>query len=366
MKKEFFLSILFGKRRGFLATFIRTALSAFTYPYLVILSIRNAFYEHGIIKSCKLPVNVISIGNITMGGTGKTPLVELTAMYLQKKGKKTAILSRGYGSHSHSAAKNDVSGNNSNQKEHDIVNDECVSLSENLKDTPILIGKDRAQNGERAIRDYGVNCLILDDGFQHLRIKRDIDIVVIDSLNPFAGESLIPRGTLREPVKNLCRANLFVLSHCNMIDKNTLNSIYTNLHHINSNTQICESIHKPTYIENIRDNSILEPEWLKGKRIYGICAIGNPDSFEFTLKELGADLVKLQVFRDHHYYTQKELDDIISESQSLGSEAIVVTQKDIVKIRNMNTNNANILSLKIEMQITKGLEFYEKAIARML
>ena len=129
---------------------------------------------------------------------------------------------------------------------------------------------------------------------------------------------------------------------------------------------VCESIHRPVHIENITDGSILGPEWLMGKRIYGLSAIGNPESFTYTLKGLGADLIKHRKFHDHHNYNRKEITDIISEAKSLNADAIVVTQKDIVKIRNMDIKGFNILSLKIEIQITKGIELYEEAIDRVL
>ncbi len=157
-----------------------------------------------------------------------------------------------------------------------------------------LVGKDRVSNGKKAIREFGVDCLLLDDGFQHLKLKRDLDIVVIDSLNPFGGENLIPRGSLREPLKNLGRADLFIISHCNQSKKQIIKSIYTKLNYVNNDAPVCESIHRPVHIESMTDGSILGPEWLMGKRIYGLSAIGNPESFTYTLKGLGADFNKAQ------------------------------------------------------------------------
>jgi tetraacyldisaccharide 4'-kinase len=229
-----------------------------------------------------------------------------------------------------------------------------------------LLGKDRVQSGERAIRDYGVDCLILDDGFQHLKLKRDLDIVVIDTLNSISDDFLIPRGTLRGPLKDLNRADLFILSHCDLCDDQTLKTIYTKLRYINADIPICETVHKPVHIENIKDNSIEKPEWLRGKRVYVLCAIGNPESFKSTLIGLGADVIGSKVYRDHHSYLQSDLDEVVAESESLDPDAIVVTQKDIVKIRSKDIGNANFVSLKIEMQITKGAEFYEGAIDRIM
>ncbi len=355
MIKEYYLSILSGRQKGFVATLIKSTLSTLTYPYLAVLKARNVLYGNGIIKSTKLPVRVFSIGNITTGGTGKTPLVENMAKALHQNGKKVAILSRGYGS-------NNLLQKNNN----DDVNDECLALRENLRDVQVLVGKDRVRSGEKAIRNYGVDCIILDDGFQHFKLSRDLDIVVIDSLNPFGGEYLIPRGSLREPLKNLCRADIFIISHCDQRSEKTVKSINTRLKQLNADAVICESIHRPVQIESVADSSILKPEWLKGKRVYGLSAIGNPESFGSTLKGLGADLIKHRVYCDHHVYTLDEIDRAVSEANSLGTDAIVVTQKDIVKIRNMNIEGANILSLKIELVITKGIGLYNEAIDRAL
>ncbi len=354
MIKEFYLSILSSQQKGLVATLIKSTLSTLTYPYSVVLKTRNVLYKNGFIKSTKLPVKVFSIGNITTGGTGKTPLVEIMAKTLHQSGRKVAILSRGYGS------------NNLSQKNNDIVNDECLVLRENLQDVQIFAGKDRVKNGEKVIRNYGIDCIILDDGFQHFKLRRDLDVVVIDSLNPFGGEYLVPRGSLREPLKNLRRADIFIISHCDQSSENAIKSICMRLKQLNADAPVCESIHRPVHVEDLTGSSILELEWLKGKRIYGLSAIGNPESFAFTLKELGADLIKHRIYYDHHVYTMEEIDGVVSEANSLGADAIVVTQKDIVKIKKMNIKGANILSLKIELEITKGIELYNEAIDRVL
>ena len=353
MVKEYYLSILSGQQRGFIAAIVKSTLSAFTLPYLVVLNTRNALYRNDIVKSTRLPVKAISIGNITTGGTGKTPLVEFSAKYLGEIGRKVAVLSRGYG------------GDNSSQEGEEIVNDECLALIENLRDVPVLAGKDRAKNGEKAINDFRVDCVVLDDGFQHLRLKRDLDIVVIDALNPFGGEHLIPRGSLREPLQNLERADLFIISHCDQGNEQTIRSIYSKLNLINHNAPVCESIHSPVHFDKIDDSSVVELAWIKGKRVYALSAIGNPQSFAYTLKGLGAGLVKHKAFQDHHIYTMKDIDNAISEAHALGTDTIVVTQKDIVKIRKMNIKDANILSLRIEIKITRGVDLYKAAIDRV-
>ena len=366
MIKEYYLSILSGHQRDFFATLFRLFLTVLTFLYLAVLHTRNALYRYGITKRKTLPAKVISIGNITAGGTGKTPLVEFLARYLRTKKKKIAILSRGYGGRVPSTSECVKSAEDGKCNNQNDVNDEYLILRENLEGIPILLGKDRLYNGEKAIFNYGSECLILDDGFQHIKLKRDLDIVVIDALNPFAGEYLIPRGFLREPLKGLKRADLFVISHCNQINEDRLRTLYTKLQNFNKNIDICESIHEPVHLENISDNSLWNTSWLRGKRIYGLCAIGNPQSFAATLKELGVCLIQFHTYPDHHAYTQAELDNVVAEAKHLGADAIVVTQKDAVKLKNKDIHATNVMSLKIEIRITKGIEFFEEAVSNIL
>ncbi|GJQ58567.1 MAG: tetraacyldisaccharide 4'-kinase [Candidatus Scalindua sp. AMX11] len=366
MIKRYYLSILSGNEKGIISEFFRFFLLPFAFLYFIVLLTRSALYKYGIVKRHRLPVTVISIGNITTGGTGKTPFVEYVARYLSSKKKRMAILSRGYGGHTVVEPENTQSSEDNTGEARSGVNDECLVLGENLNNVPILLGSDRVRNGHKAIRDYGVAFLILDDGFQHLRLKRDLDVVVIDALNPFAGECLIPRGALREPLKSLERADLFLLSHCNQIQEEGLRTIYTKLKNFNSIAPICESNHQPVHVENLADNRRVEASWLRKKRVYGLCAVGNPQSFSNTLRELGAEVIQFRTFQDHHAYTQAELDDIISEAKSLSVDAIVVTQKDAVKIRNKSIHDVSIMSLAIEIRITKGAKHLEAALSNLL
>lgn len=322
--------------------------------YRLILKCREFLYRRGILKKTKVPVPVISIGNITMGGTGKTPTVEFVARYLSEKGKKVAILSRGYAGV---------------QSSESFVNDEYLVLSENLPNIPNLLGKNRVKNVATAIGEYGAECLILDDGFQHWRLERDLDIVVIDALNPFGFERLIPQGTLREPLRNLRRAHIFVISHCDQCPQNSIDLIKQRLKQINDNAPIVETAHYPSLIESLYDHTILETSWLNGKIVYAFCGLGNPNSFKLTLEGLGARVSKFECFPDHHFYKQEELDVIIREAESLGAEAIITTQKDGVKIKRLNTaplNEKPLLVLKIALRILKGKAALEEVMIRIM
>ncbi|MGR3311422.1 MAG: tetraacyldisaccharide 4'-kinase [Candidatus Brocadiales bacterium] len=338
---------------------IRASLFIPAFCYRLILEFREFLYKRGILKKAKVSVPVISIGNITMGGTGKTPMVEFVARYLSGKGKKVAILSRGY-----AGVRSSEFGVRS---EESFVNDEYLVLSENLPDIPNLLGKDRVKNAATAIGKYDAQCLILDDGFQHWKLERNLDIVVIDALNPFGFERLIPQGTLREPLRNLRRAHIFVLSHCDQCPQDSLDLIKQRLKQINDNAPIVETVHAPSHLESLYDHVNRETSWLNGKRVYAFCGLGNPESFKLTLKGLGARVSKFDYFPDHHFYNQAELDGIIKEAEGLGAEAIITTQKDGVKIKTLNTRvgaycNTPLLVLKIEVRILKGKD----ALCKML
>ncbi len=366
MIKEYYLSILSGHKNDLISAPIRFLLSSFSLLYLIVLQIRRALYSNRIVKSHRLSVKVISVGNITTGGTGKTPLVEFLAHYLTSQDKKIAILSRGYGDQTAAVLAKEPLSRDCTIEGTLNVNDEYLLLRDNLDNIPVLLGRDRIVNGQKAIRDYGAECLILDDGFQHIKLKRDLDIVVIDALNPFSGEHLIPRGTLREPLKGLERADLVVLSHCDQVPESDLRAIYSKLQDFKPPTPICESNHQPVYLESLLDKRRVETSWLSKKRVYGLCAIGNPQSFANTLKELGADVVQFRTFLDHHAYTQVELDDTITEAKSLHVDAIVVTQKDAVKMKRLTFQDVSIMSLVIKIRLTKGASFLDEAISNLL
>lgn len=378
--EKYFVSIIRSEHS--IGVIIRASLFIPSGFYWLILKCREFLYRRGILKKVKAPVPVISIGNITMGGTGKTPMVEFVAKYLSEKGKKVAILSRGYASRVMSQ-ESGVKGKDSGLKTHDsrLTNDEYLVLSENLPDIPNLLGKNRVKSARTAIGEYGAECLILDDGFQHWGLERNLDIVVIDALNPFDLERLIPQGALREPLQNLRRAHIFVLSHCDQCLQSSLDLIKRRLKQVNDNAPIVETVHYPVQLCSLNQpasggETLLSTEWLNGKRIYAFCALGNPESFRLTLNGLGARVSKFTCFPDHHFYKQGELDVIIREAESLGAEAIITTQKDGVKIKSLNpplppfskggmVGIIPLLVLKIEVRVVSGKDALESALSTM-
>ncbi|HHT9157207.1 MAG TPA: tetraacyldisaccharide 4'-kinase [Candidatus Tripitaka californicus] len=362
--RELYLSIASGRRGGAAAFVTLNALRPASYLYGGLLWTRGLLYRHGVLPTVRLPLPVISVGNITLGGTGKTPLVELLARFLTERGKKVAILSRGY------------AGTNG-------TSDEFMEFRERLPHVPFLLGKDRLASARTAIEEFHPQCLLLDDGFQHWGLARDLDIVVIDTLSPFGSGHLLPAGTLREPPSSLKRAGLFVLSRTNLCPPERLQDIKGHLLHLNSLTPIIETVHHPLYLEDMNGNRV-EVSYLNGKKTFAFCGLGNPTSFEKTLQSLGANVVGFKSFSDHHHYTPEECKGLTSEAIKLGAEAIVTTCKDRVKLvgaysralgRFAVANNTPLqdndcplpfFALRIEMRITRGQEALASALSRIL
>ncbi|MDR4506962.1 MAG: tetraacyldisaccharide 4'-kinase [Candidatus Brocadiaceae bacterium] len=337
---------------------IRFALLFLSKIYGFFIKTRIFFYRVGILKTKHLPIIVISVGNITVGGTGKTPVTQFISQYIQNKGKKVAIISRGYRAKIRQSNGTDVS---------ESCNDEYLLFKENVPDIPHLMNSDRIKSGREAINLFQAEYLLLDDGFQHLRIDRDLDIVLIDALNPFGYEQIIPRGLLREPLIELKRAHMIMLTHVDQCRREKIDSIRERLHKIVHGIPIIETVHKPICLEFFTDSKRLDYHWLKGKRIYAFCAIGNPVSFKKSIENLGGIILNFRIFPDHHVYTRSELRALHSEAQRFKPDAILITQKDKVKIRNnISAWKVPLLTLKMEIRIVRGYTFFEKKIDALL
>ncbi|MDO8142018.1 MAG: tetraacyldisaccharide 4'-kinase [Candidatus Brocadiales bacterium] len=337
---------------------IQKILYPFSKIYGFVVKTRIFFYKKGILKCVRLPVPVISVGNITAGGTGKTPVVEYIARYLQAKGKRVAILSRGYAAR----IRQEDSFTDKN-----VCNDEYLLFKENIPDIPNILNKDRVKGGLAAIKRFQAECLVLDDGFQHLRLARDLNIVIIDALNPFGYEQVIPRGMLREPLGGIKRAGMIILSHVDQCSRDKIAIINNRLREITGNVPVVETVHKPICLESVKDTARLDINCLRGKRVFAFCAVGNPVSFRKSVENLGAELAGFRVFPDHHVYTLSELQELNAEAKSIKPDAIVITQKDRVKIgNNLRIWEFPLWTLKIEICIVSGGEIFENKINAVL
>lgn len=302
----------------------------FSFIYYMIIVLRNFFYRTGIFKQQILNAKVISIGNITWGGTGKTPAILFIAEKLMKYNRKIAILTRGYG------------------------NDENKLISSQLGCVPVLVDKDRVKSGKKAISEHSVDTLLLDDGFQYRKLHRNLDIVCIDATNPFGNGWMIPAGSMRESKKSLKRADCFLITRVDLV-QNT-KEIEGTLNDINPRALIVKSIHSVDNFFRLKDKTLVDINMFKNKEIVLLSAIGNPDSFEQTILNIGLKVKKHYIFRDHHHYKEKDLKRINNFCTENNINTVITTEKDAVRLiaANCQLLTANSLILSIKLKITKN------------
>jgi len=332
MNQDDFHKLISGQKSGPGIVLLRLLLDIAAIGYSIAVRLRNFLYSKGWLKAHRADAVVISIGNITVGGTGKTPLVVWLCKQLTENLKpKTnnyncAILTRGYKAIKDSRGKTQ----DSRGKTQDY-RDEPAILIEKCPEVKVIINPDRVGGAVEAINKFDAKVLIMDDGFQHRRLVRDLDIVAIDATRPFGYGKMLPAGLLREPVSSLKRADGFVITRCDQITENGISQIEKKLRAINPTIVIARSIHAPAYVKSM-DNKEISLEYLKGKKIFAFCGIGNPDAFLNTIKQLRANLVGSKVYNDHHHYTNDCLADIYEQAGALKADLILTTQKDWTKI----------------------------------
>ena len=298
----------------------------------------------------KMKAKVVCIGNLTVGGTGKTPAVLLVAETLRKRGHEVAIISRGYG---RQAPKSEVTvlldGRETDWRR---CGDEpwMIHQSLNGQGVPVLVCPDRARAGELAVEMYGSKVLILDDGFQHLRMQRDLDIVLVNARDPFGGGRLLPSGDLREPLSSIRRAGMIVITHADRVTSAELARLRDDIERLHPGVQVVESAHKADHLLDVKTESKLALSLLKGKAVVALSGIGDPLSFETQLEALGASVAQSWRYPDHHPYTSLELKSI---ENLRGGLPLVTTHKDFVRLpvdwRELLGGEVFVLGIKLEL-----------------
>lgn len=333
---------------GVFIPFVKAALWILSQIYWFLLALRRLFYRIGILKRHGLSLPVISVGNLTLGGVGKTPLIEYLVRILKENGFRPVVLTRGY------MAK---------KAGHQAQGSDEAAMVEAKWHVPVLAGADRFKNAKKFMEKIPVDVFLLDDGFQHWRLGRDLDIVAIDATNPWGNGHLLPRGILREPKKALSRADIFVLTKIDLGNER-LEDIRKDLAAINPKAPIVEAIHKPVLFSDLRSNDELDLASIQGERICTVCGVGSPNSFIKTLVELEADIDEHFAFLDHHVYSAADIQTMIHQCQKKGIAVLVTTEKDAVKLGaflNLFPDSIRVLSLKIEIVIVSGEgEFLER------
>ena len=374
--EQFGIDVVLERRHGVRASILRGILYGLSFVYERIVQLRLYFYRKRILRERALGCLVISVGNLTVGGTGKTPIVEKFARALKAGGRRVAILSRGYKSVPRKRSWLDrlrrsmveppriVSDGKSLLLDSRTAGDEPYMLAHNLKDVVVLVDKDRVKSGLLAIDKWKIDTLLLDDGLQYLHLKHRLDIVLVDRQAPFGNEFLLPRGTLREAPRNLRRASYI------FITKSTGESnqaLVKRIRRYNRTAEIIECAHKPLYLQNVFTGERLSLESLHDAFIGSICGIAAPESFEGALKKLGAHVDLAKRYIDHHYYTEAELTTFINRCIRRDLVMIVTTEKDAVRMPHLPEPEVKvpICFLRVEIEILSGHENWEHCVARI-
>ena len=345
--RALYLDAIGGKRADGAARALTFSLGLLSRIYGLSIRRRNRSFDGGR-GVASLEVPVLSIGNITVGGTGKTVLVEDLARRLLRLGLRPLILSRGY-------------------KGDSGANDEFQLLAENLPDVPHVTGKDRLAAAGEGLSRHRPDVIILDDGFSHRSLARDLDIVTIDALCPFGYGHLLPRGLLREPPASLARADLIVLTRSDLIGSQECRSIETELARLSGKAGVVKAFHNPWRAVDVARNRVVDHLSLSGKTSYVFCAIGNPLGFKLTVEKLSIPIVGQSYFIDHHRYTVGDLRAIEKAARAGGAECLLVTQKDRVKLTRIGYNwRLPIYSIDVRMAYLSGEEILEERIARVV
>lgn len=343
----------------------RSLLGLFSLAYGVGVVTRKLLYSAGVIKSHRLRAKVICIGNLTTGGTGKSPAVLLAAQTLRRKNENVAILSRGYGRKDTSKEPCVLLENNTIHWT--VCGDEPWMMHRSLHglSIPILVNSDRVRAGQEAMAYFHSKVLIMDDGFQHHTLKRDLDIVLINARDPFGGGRLLPLGNLREPLSGLARAHLVVLTHVDQVPAASVEKLREDVQALHPEVPIVESIHKGDYLLDLKTDKKKRLSFLKGTAVVAVSGLGDPGGFEGLLTAAGAELVQKWRYPDHHPFSEEEIKSIENVRRSRGAEIpIITTFKDFPRLPEnwKDIFIGDVYALGIKLEIVKGKTLWNKAL----
>ncbi len=330
-----FRELVSGQRRGLLAGAVRGLLRLGESPYGWAMRLRNRRYDLGRAEVHRVGVPVISVGNLSLGGTGKTPLVEWIARYYREQGLRVGLVSRGYAAGA------------------DGMNDEALELQLALPEVPHLQNRDRVAAARAVVEQHDSQRIILDDGFQHRRLARDLDIVLLDATGPFGYEHVFPRGTLREPLAGLGRADVVILSRADMLDEEARKEVQRRVLQLAPDAVWCEVVHGASGLVN-SSGEVQSLDLLSRDRVGAFCGIGNPAGFRHTLESLGCELVAWREFPDHYRYTPEDLKSLTRWASD--ADLVLCTRKDLVKLRDVALGDVPVWALGIELRFLTGEE----------
>jgi tetraacyldisaccharide 4'-kinase len=345
--QDYYRALVTGERRGPQAALLRLGLRMASVPYGMATAVRNRLFDRGWKQVQRAGVPVVSIGNLTVGGTGKTPCVEYVARRLRQWERQVAILSRGYGSDTG-------------------PNDEALVLEANLPDVPHLQGADRVALAKIAVEELESDVLVLDDGFQHRRLGRDLDLVLVDATRPWGWGYLLPRGLLRESPRGLRRAGAILLTRCDQAAAAAIAHLKDQLARLAPQAPVLETSHQATVWIDAEERSC-PLERFQGRTVAAFCGLGNPDAFRRTLHDLGMTVRAFRTFPDHHAYTRPDVEALLSWARQEATEGVVVTtQKDLVKLRLTRLGERELWALRIQLRIHAGQDALDRKLKEAL
>jgi tetraacyldisaccharide 4'-kinase len=375
------VDVVLGRRADTGATVYGAVLQALSWLFNGIVQLRLWLYRHRILHDQPLGCLVVVVGNLTVGGTGKTPVVEKFARALRDRGRKVAILSRGYKSkapppwkkvwralsHTAEPPPRIVSDGTRVLLDSEQAGDEPFMLARNLPGVVVLVDKNRVKAGAFAIKRFGCDTLVLDDGFQYLPLKGRLNLLLVDKTNPFGNGHLLPRGILREPVKHLRRANYVFLTKSNGRRDPEVEALIARH---NPQADIIECAHRPRYLQLCgagpeAPGARVPLEWLKGRRIVAFSGIATPESFEKFLRDLGAVVMARERFLDHYRYTPEDLAGLFAEAGRQGAECLVTTEKDAVRLPAPERGPLPVYYLRLEIEIIRGAADFDEAVGKI-
>ena len=373
--QTYFIDLVHDKEvHGVARRLIMGVFYAFSLIYEQLVNLKLAMYRWGWFKKEQLPCFVISLGNVTVGGTGKTPTAQHLARAIHAMGYRAAILNRGYRAKWRGAV-GIVSDGHALKMDAETAGDEAFMLAKHLPDVPVLIGPHRAVTGRYAIEHFGAQVAILDDGYQHWQLERDMDILLVDAVNVFGNGYLLPRGTLREPLSHINRADVCLMTKVDQAAPGAIEYIWETFRSYNQDGLIMESIHQPRqfvrlsdWFEDIAAGGVPVTE-MEGRKVLAVSAIGNPASFEQTLADLGVEMVESMRYPDHHDYGERDMAEVLYRAETLGVEAIVITEKDAVKVPGDVVRakwRIPMYVLSVEVTLQKGQEVFFETLKEQL
>lgn len=349
--------VILGEDKSPVSWLVRVFLWPLSIIYRTGLWIYLAIYSMGIRKRYRLPVPVISVGNLTFGGTGKTPAVQMLCRELCESGKRVVVLSRGHGGSAQEAEV--VSDGEKVLLDSFVAGDEPVLLAKTLPGIPVVVGKDRRESGELACRNFKPDVIVLDDGLQYWQLHRDIDIIVLDARRPFGSGFVMPMGDLREPVSGLRRAKVLLLNHIHNLNEEEKKLLENRVSRYAAGARIFRCSPEPACFVEAETNQRKTLDNVKNKRILAFCGIGQPSGFFDMLRELGADVVKSIVFSDHYRLTADDIKRLEEERDACSADALITTEKDLARFGSgIHIPKLYALSIRLAIEGNRKLAEY--------